>query len=823
MPDTRRPRPLAGEGVSPRCPDPQRLHIALAGAVQGVGFRPFVWRLAQQAGLAGSVRNTGGGVLIEAEGPAPALSRFLDRLAIDAPPHAVITGRTVTGVQPRRTSGFTVAPSTAEALCSAVVMADLAPCAACLHELRDPADRRFLYPFITCMHCGPRYSVIAALPYDRARTTLARFPLCPACAAEYADPGSRRFHAESICCPACGPRLALWDADRAVRVGGDLALAEAAAALRAGRIVALKGLGGFQLLADARNVAAVAALRARKRRPRKPFAMMVADLAAATALAEVSAIERAALCSPAAPIVLLRRRAAAAAAPEVAGAVAGAVAAEVAAEVALGSLCFGLMLPSTPLHHLLLRALGFPVVATSGNAGDEPIIADEQEARARLAGIADVFLVHDRPIARAVDDSVVRVIAGAATVLRRARGYAPLPLACPAVDAPVLGLGGQQKNAVAVGSAGRVILGPHIGDLDGPAVRDAFAAAAERLPALHGLRPALAACDRHPDYAATRHAEGLGLPVVRVPHHLAHALSGMADRGLDGKLLAVAWDGSGYGGDGTIWGGEFLAIAPSRFRRAAHLAPFRLPGGDAAVREPRRAALGLLHALYGAAALEMTGLAPVAAFTAAERRVLATMLARGVNAPLTTSAGRLFDAVAALLDLCQRASFEGEAAMAVESAAAEADHAAPLPPPVLAPPAPTDDDGTLVVGTLVVDWRPTLAGLLAARAAGTGRAALAAGFHAVLADAIVAVARRLGARRVLLTGGCFQNARLAELAVAGLRAAGIDPFCHRDVPPNDGGLAVGQIAFAARPLMEDPALRLDPDPSGGGASMQENA
>ena len=280
----------------------------------------------------------------------------------------------------------------------------------------------------------------------------------------------------------------------------------------------------------------------------------------------------------------------------------------------------------------------------------------------------------------------------------------------------------------------------------------------------------------------------------------------------------MAWDGSGYGGDGTIWGGEFLAIAPPWFRRAAHLAPFRLPGGDAAVREPRRAALGLLYALYGAAALEMTALAPVAAFTAAERRVLATMLARGVNAPLTTSAGRLFDAIAALLDLCQRASFEGEAAMAVECAAAAADHTAPLPPPVLAPPAPTDDDGTLVV-----DWRPMLAGLLAARAAGTGRGALAAGFHAALADAIVAVARRLRARRVLLTGGCFQNARLAELAVAGLEAAGINPFCHRDVPPNDGGLAVGQIAFAARPLMENPALRLDPDPSGSGAAMQENA
>ncbi len=759
----------------------QRLRIAISGAVQGVGFRPFVYRLAQDAALSGWVRNTGGGVLIEAEGAAPALARFLDRLAAEAPPHAVVTGRQVSPQVPRGARGFTVTASTAEEACSAVVMADLATCPDCRREIGDPADRRFRYPFTTCVACGPRYSVIAALPYDRARTTMRAFPLCPACAAEYADPASRRFHAESICCPACGPQLALWGPDGTVLATRDAALAQAAAALRAGRIVALKGLGGFQLLADARNEAAVRTLRQRKRRARKPFALMVRDLSAASALAEVAPAERDLLGGPEAPIVLLRALPAAALA--------------LAPSVAPGSLCLGIMLPATPLHHLLLRELEFPVVATSGNLGDAPIIADEGDALARLAGVADLFLVHDRPIARAVDDSVVRVIAGQPTVLRRARGYAPLPLPFPAVQAPVLALGGQQKSAIATGFAGQIFLGPHGGDLDGAAARDAFVRSAAHALALHRLRPAAVACDRHPDYAATRHAETLGLPVIRVPHHLAHALSGMVEHGIGGPVLAVAWDGTGYGGDGTIRGGEFLAIAPPRYRRAAHLLPFRLPGGDAAVREPRRAALGALHALFGPAALEMTALPPLAAFTAPERRVLATMLARGVNAPFTSSAGRLFDAVAAILDLCQRADFEGEAAMAVETAAGRADPAATLAAPVV-----DETDGPLIV-----DWRPMLASLLVARAAGAPPGALAAGFHVAMADAIVAVARRLGAGRVLLTGGCFQNARLTGLAVARLRAAGLDPLCHRMVPPNDGGLAVGQIAFAARPLIEESA------------------
>ncbi len=758
---------------------PERLRITLAGAVQGVGFRPFVYRLAHEMGIAGFIQNDGGGVLIEVEGHAPALAAFLGRLAADAPRHAMVTARRVAAITPRGDAGFRVADSAVEAAGAAVVMADLATCPDCLREIGDPADRRYRYPFTTCVACGPRYSVIEALPYDRVRTSLRRFPLCPACAAEYADPASRRFHAESICCAACGPQLALWDPSGMVLATREAALAGGIAALRAGKILALKGLGGFQLLVDASDETAVATLRARKRRPRKPFAVMLADLEMARRVAEISPLERAALISPAAPIVLLAPK------PEAAAAL--------APSVAPGVPCLGVMLPTTPLHHLLLETLRIPLVATSGNLAGGPILADDQEALAGLSRVADLFLVHDRPIAHPVDDSVVRMIAGEITVLRRARGYAPLPLAWPAVAAPLLALGGQQKNAVATGVAGQIFLGPHGGDLETAAAHDRFAASATALPALHSLQPRRIACDWHPDYVSTRHAETLGTPVTRVPHHLAHALSGMVDLGITGPFLAVAWDGTGFGNDHTVWGGEFLIVDPPCWRRAGHLLPFRLPGGDAAAREPSRAALGALYALAGAAALAMTDLPSVARFAAAERHVLATMLARGVASPLASSAGRLFDAVAALLDLCQGARFEGEAALALEAAATGAE-AAPLPAPVLVGDHP-----------LRLDWRPTLAALLAGRFAGLGPGPLAAGFHEALAAGIVAMARRLETRQVLLTGGCFQNALLATLTVSGLRAAGIAALCHRRVPPNDGGLAVGQIVFAAAPLIEEKA------------------
>lgn len=755
----------------------QRLRLDVTGAVQGVGFRPFVHRLAVSEGLGGFVRNTGAGASLEIEGAAPAVARFLSRLEREIRPPAGIRERRSIWLAPRGDQVFTIAPSTGGGTKPAAILPDLATCPECLAEVFDPADRRYRYPFTTCASCGPRYSIIEAVPYDRARTAMRHFPLCGACQAEYHNPVSRRFHAESIACTACGPRLTLLDSAGDETATGNAGLLAAAEALREGRIVALKGLGGFQLLADAGNDDVLSRLRAAKRRAAKPFAVMVASLAAARAIAEVSPAEELLLATAAAPIVLLHAR------PGTK---------QIAPAVAPASPWLGVMLPATPLHHLLARAFGFPLVATSGNLRGEPIIADAAEAVEKLTGIVDLFLVHDRPILHPVDDSVVRVIAGQKTIFRHARGYAPHQLATHAA-APCLALGGQQKSALAIAGGGEIILGPHIGDLAGAAMRAAFARNAAALRGLYNMQPETAACDRHPDYYSTRYADELGAATIRVPHHLAHVLAGMADNNLQGQVLGVAWDGTGHGGDGTIWGGEFLAVNEASWRRVAHLAPFRLPGGEAAISEPRRAALGALHVVYGAVALEMAELAPVAAFAPHERPILAQMLTRGVNAPWTSSAGRLFDAAAAILGLRQLTSFEGEAALALEAAALRATAAFPLPAPEI----------TNTSGELIVNWRPMLAALVDARRMGIPAGSLAAGFHEALAAAIAAIARHAGIRRVLLTGGCFQNARLTTAAIAALQADGFEPFWHHHVPPNDGGLAVGQAVFAGRPLAEE--------------------
>lgn len=756
----------------------RRWQIHLTGAVQGVGFRPFVHRLAVSEGLGGFVRNTSEGVLIEVEGTLQALERFQSRLEAEVASPACIHEIWTYWLNARGQQDFVIASSTSSGRRAAVVLSDLATCPQCLRELTDPADRRYRYPFITCVHCGPRYSVIEATPYDRTRTTMDRFGMCSACREEYTDPASRRFHAETNACPDCGPQLALWEAGGEVQSTGDEALMEAVRRLREGAVIGLKGLGGFQLLGDARNETAVQRLRERKHRPGKPFALMVPALADASALAQITPEEERLLVSPAAPIVLLR---------------AGAGARELAPGIAPASPLLGIMLPCTPLHHLLMQALGFPVVATSGNRGGEPIVTDEEQALQRLAGLADAFLVHDRPIARRVDDSVARVMAGREVVLRCARGYAPLSVAYPPARKTSLGLGGHHKNSLALAGSGRLVLGPHVGDLDNAAARADYLRSLESMTALYVLKAHTLACDTHPDYYTSLVAESRDSPVRHVPHHLAHVLAGMADNGLKAPVLGVAWDGTGYGNDGSIWGGEFIAVEGERYRRAAHLLRFRLPGGEAGVREPRRAAFGVLHAVYGDGLLSMTDLPPLAAFAPAERTVLATMLARGVNSPPTSSAGRLFDAVASLLGLCHKASFEGQAGMAVEYAAERA--GGRLHSLV---PAGITEEGDM----LVIDWRPTLSSLVEAYRASAGVEPLAAGFHDALIEALVSVAARTGINHVLLTGGCFQNARLTEGAVWMLREAGMEPAWHRRIPPNDGGLAAGQAAFAAHPLHE---------------------
>jgi hydrogenase maturation protein HypF len=770
----------------------KRLRLDMTGVVQGVGFRPFVYRLACAENLCGFVCNTGDGISIEIEGEVPALERFLKRLDCERPPHAAVHEQRTSWLVPQGQQGFVIRQSTKAGVGSAAVLADLATCRHCLREVLDPEDRRYLYPFTTCVQCGPRYSIIEAQPYDRERTTMRRFQMCPACRAEYTDPTCRRFHAEAIACPECGPQLTFWDdAGRTVAIRHS-ALWETAAALHRGMIVALKGLGGFQLLVDARNDEAVRRLRARKRRPSKPFALMFPSLEAVEQATHVGELERHLITSPEAPIVLLRARSGQTAQ---------------APSVAPDNPCLGVMLPYTPLHHLLLRELASPVVATSGNRGDEPIIADENEVLEQLGGIADCFLVHDRQIRRPIDDSVVRVIAGQEVVLRHARGYAPTPFRQRKVAAPIVALGGQQKVAIAAGCADKLVLGAHVGDLTTATARISFARMAADLPKLHGIVPQVAACDRHPDYHSTQVASRFGLQVQHVPHHIAHVLACMLDNGLEGPVLGVAWDGTGYGDDGTIWGGEFLTIDTGRFCRVAHLRRFRLPGGEVAVREPRRAALGLLYDLYGQGAFAITALPPVAAFTPTERAVLATMLNRGINAPLTSSVGRLFDAVAALFGFCQVSSFEGEAAMTVEFAADRATSVGSLPPAIVHESA----------GTFVIDWRPLLAELVGQCIDGAAPEPLAAALHEGLAGTIVEVARSIGVRRVVLTGGCFQNARLAERSVHRLRSAGFEPYWHHRIPPNDGGLAIGQIAFAAHPLVEE-----RPDVSRGARTSLEH-
>ncbi len=758
-----------------------RLCAVVRGTVQGVGFRPFAYRLATELGLAGWVKNTPSGAAVEVEGPAAAADEFRRRLCRDHPPACRIDALEASYAAPAGYVAFEIRPSDTAGPRAVCVPPDLATCADCVRELFDPADRRFRYPFASCTACGPRFSIVEGAPYDRARTTMRRFPLCPRCRAEYENAADRRFHAEPIACPDCGPQLALWGGGGAVLAVGDAALRAAADTVRAGRVLAVKGLGGFQLVCDARHPEAVAELRRRKGREEKPFAVMAPDLAAARRLCEVSAPEAELLVAPEAPVVPLRRRSDCG----------------LAAAVAPGNPLLGVMLPYTPLHHLLLADLAFPVVATSGNRSDDPICTDEREALTRLAGIADVFLVHDRPIARPVDDSVVRVVLGRELVLRRARGYAPAPIPVAGPLPPVLAVGAHLKSTVAVSVPGGVCLSQHLGDLETAAAREAFARAAADLPAFAAVSPAAVACDLHPDYHSTRFARTSGLPVVAVQHHHAHVLACLADNGLAGPCLGVAWDGTGHGTDGTAWGGEFLRVADAGFEHVAHLRPFRLPGGDRAAREPRRAALGVLFEVLGDAAFAATDLPPVRAFADADRRVLRAALGRGVNAPFTTSAGRLFDAVAALVGLRQVASYEGQAAAELEWAAEAS--------------ASDDEAYPFCFEGAVIDWGPAVHAVVAdvRREEIVGR--IAARFHNTLVAAVVAVARWASEPRVALTGGCFQNATLLTRAVGQLRAADFEPVWHRRVPPNDGGIALGQVIAAGR-AMKEFAICASPSP-----------
>lgn len=757
-----------GQSDSGRAVAELRLRAVVRGAVQGVGFRPFVYRLAREFELSGWVNNTSRGVFIEVEGSEERLRAFLLRLAAESPPRASIQSLESSFLDPVGYGDFAIRHSDPGGEKTVLVLPDIATCEACLTDVTAVDNRRRGYAFTNCTNCGPRYSIIQTLPYDRPNTTMARFALCEACRREYEDPLDRRFHAQPNACAGCGPRLQLWDRAGEVQDFED-PLAAAVEILRRGEVVAVKGLGGFHLMVDAADAAAVARLRRAKQREEKPFAVMYPTLEKVRRDCAVSDQEGRLLTAPEAPIVLLRRRAEA-----------------LAANVAPGNPYLGVLLPYTPLHHLLLRALGAPLVATSGNLADEPICTDEREAVARLGSIADAFLVHDRPIERHVDDSIARVVAGRELVLRRARGFAPLPVQLKEEGPPVLAVGAHLKNAVALSVGRQVFVSQHIGDLETAEASAAFERVIADLCRLYGREPEMVACDLHPDYRSTHFARARGLPVVAVQHHYAHVLSCMAENEVEGPVLGISWDGTGYGPDRTVWGGEFLRVDATSFERAAHLRTFPLPGGERAVREPRRAAVGLLFAALGDAVFDLGDLSPLAAFSPAETRVVEQMLKRGLNVPLTSSAGRLFDAVAALAGLRQWTRYEGQGAMELEFA--------------LDPAVEESYDFALVAGDgpLVADWEPLVRGVLRDVDGGAQIGAIAARFHNALVEIMVGVARRVGEESVVLSGGCFQNKYLAERAVRRLGEEGFRPYWHQRIPPNDGGIALGQVAAAWR-------------------------
>jgi len=780
----------------PRAAERLRLLIQILGAVQGVGFRPFVYRLAREMGLAGWVCNSSSGVSIEVEGPMDRLERFLLRIEREKPPRAYIQSLESSFLDPVGHTGFEVRESGVGGRKTALVLPDIATCADCLREILDPRDRRYHYPFTNCTNCGPRFSIIEGLPYDRPRTTMRRFTMCDECRREYTDPADRRFHAQPNACPACGPHLALWSAEGRVDAARHDALLAAADLIRKGKIVAAKGLGGFHLLVDARNDGAVRLLRARKRREEKPLALMFPSLGAARIGCEVSDLEERLLCSPESPIVLLRARVAACSGNP-----------GIAPSVAPGNPWLGAMLPYTPLHHLLLSELGFPVVATSGNLSDEPICTDENEALRRLSGIADAFLVHDRPIARHVDDSITRIMAGRELVLRRARGYAPLPQHVGRALPVILGVGAHLKNTIALSVGEEVFVSQHIGDLETAEAAGAFHAVIESFKALYESSPSAVACDLHPDYISTHDAKRMGLPVHGVQHHHAHVVACMAENRLEGTVLGVSWDGTGYGTDGTVWGGEFLVSTRSSFRRVAHLRTFRLPGGDRAVREPRRSALGLLHEAFGDDALGRIDLPTIAAFSRKEIQVIHRMLEAGVNAPITSSVGRLFDAVASIIGLRQVVRFEGQAPMELEFALGGA--GASTDPGGTSPRRRYPMDVLRRGGTApaLIDWKPLVIGIIDDLGRGSSPREISLEFHESLVDSIVQVARITGEERVVLTGGCFQNKYLTERAVEELERVGFRPYWHQRIPPNDGGISLGQVIASADPLQEGSLLQ----------------
>jgi len=761
-------------------PEPMKsLRITVRGVVQGVGFRPFIYRLAREHKLAGWVRNTSGSVEIEVEGEEPAVDRFLEEIGISAPPMARIEEIASSPVPHRDHAGFKIIESRPEPGQYQLVSPDIATCGACRQEVFSPEDRRHRYPFTNCTNCGPRFTIIEDIPYDRPLTTMRHFTMCPQCRKEYDDPLNRRFHAQPNACPVCGPSLRLVDATGAPAGDKDV-IGSATNLLREGKILAIKGLGGFLLSCDATDSEAVRTLRERKHRPSKPLAVMMSSMEEIKEHCVVSPEEERLLSSPQSPIVLLRWKSEESA---------------ICAEVAPNLKYLGVMLPYTPLHHLLMSDVGCPLVMTSGNLSEEPIAKDNDEALSRLGGIADCFMLHNRDIYAKYDDSVCIVEKDVPRVLRRARGYAPYPIALPFESHRILACGAEEKNTFCLARDRHAFVSQHIGDMENEETLEHFERTIELYKKLFRTEPEIVAYDLHPEYLPTKYALDLkarssGLSFVSVQHHHAHIASCLVENRVRQPVIGVAFDGTGYGGDGTIWGGEFLVADLKGFRRVGHLEHVPMPGGAAAIKKPYRMALGYLHALLGPD-FPLNGLPLLGQLDPGELVVVTRQIERRVNSPLTSSAGRLFDAVSALAGVRGEVDYEAQAAIELEMLADENQKASAVYPFSI-----VEEGGCRVVklgGLVEAVTDDVRQGVLAH--------AISTKFHRTMAGMIIemcrAISRDTGIKVVALSGGVFQNRLLFRLAVDGLREEGFEVLTHRLVPCNDGGISLGQAAIAS--------------------------
>ncbi len=768
----------------------ERIQLTIRGTVQGIGFRPFVFRLAQELSLGGWIANTTQGTLLELEGTQNHLRAFQKRITTKLPLSGNIHAMSSSSIPVIGEQSFSIRPSQWDDQTQSAIVPDQATCQKCLEDINNPQSPRYRYPFTTCAQCGPRFSIALHLPYDRSHTTMHQFALCNECQGEYDDPSDRRFHAETIACPSCGPQVEFWNHEGNLLAQREEALHAASDIVRQGDILAVKGLGGFQLWVNAESSEAVQRLRRRKHRPTKPLAVLFPSLAFLEQHCFVSPEETALVASPAAPIVLVKKR----------------TPSTLAWDVSPNNPYVGAMLPCTPIHHLLMNDLLIPVIATSGNGSEEPLVIDEQDAVHRLHGIADAFLVHNRPIVRPVDDSVVQVVNDKCLVHRRARGYVPTPISVKSgFDAahgfpPILGVGGHLKNTVAVTTGDQIIVSQHIGDLSTPETSTQFEQTISDMLALFHLTPRAIACDSHPDYRSTRFAHQFGkqhnIPVMPIQHHHSHIAACMAEHNLKSPVLGVAWDGAGFGLDATMWGGEFLLCDDAEFKRLAHLRPFRLPGGEVCMQEPRRVALALLYEVFGENVFEWD-LPPLQSLGHHMTRSLVALLDKDVNCPITTSIGRLFDGVSSLLGLSQMASFEGEAAMALEFLAeSEMEKTQPSSFHLSL-------ESTLGSEEIwIANWRPLIHQLVCDISDQKTLSVIALGFHQALAILIADVAEHIQCPQIVLCGGVFQNAVLLKLSEAELKKRGFAVYTPQLFGTNDGGLSLGQAFIAMNQLAQ---------------------